>query len=410
MDENFAAPFDRFKDAQILLLGEATHGTSEFYRARAAITKRFIEKHGFSVLAIEGDWPDAAELDSYVRHHGRWGERSAFVNFPRWMWRNREFAALLSDLRAWNETKAFGGRVAVRGLDLYSLHRSAEEVLNYLDRVDEKAARIARRHYGCMSPYFETPEVYGAKAAREGLTCEDAVIKTLMSLLGERLRYAQIDEEAFFDAEQNARVVCSAERYYRAMSRGAAESWNLRDSHMFDTLVRLLQRGVEDIKMIVWAHNSHIGDASFTSMGESGEHNIGQLCRKRFGDRLVAIGFSTDRGQVLAADDWGAPPRVKDVLPARSGSWERALRDAGHERALWDWSSDPPLRQALLQRRLERAIGVIYRPETERWSHYFEAYLGGQFDAMVWFEATTPVEQLPGATGEGAPDTYPFGL
>lgn len=409
-EEDFAAAFDHFADARVLLLGESTHGTAEFYRARAAITKRFVSKHGFRILAIEGDWPDTAELDRYIRQHGRWGERSAFVNFPRWMWRNAEFAALLRDLRSWNEQMPANSRVALRGLDVYSLHRSVDELLVYLDRVDPVAARSARRRYECITPYLDRPQMYGAIATRSGRSCEDAVVEQLVALLEERLRYAQADGESFFDAEQNARVICAAEAYYRAMYVGNVESWNLRDSHMFDTLTRLLESSGPSSKIIVWAHNSHIGNAGATAMGERGELNIGQLCRVRFREHLVAIGFATDRGQVIAADDWGAPPRVKDIIPARSDSWERVMRDTRLSRALLDWSNDLPLRDVLGLRRLERAIGVIYRPESERWSHYFDAHLGQQFDAMVWFEETTPVKPLAGAPPEGAPDIYPFGL
>ncbi|MGE0410209.1 MAG: erythromycin esterase family protein, partial [Amphiplicatus sp.] len=262
--DSFASFFDRFADARVVLLGEATHGTSEFYRARAAITQRLVEKHGFRILAIEGDWPDAAELDRYAREHGRWGERSAFVNFPRWMWRNAEFAALLRGLRRWNEAREHEDRVEVRGLDVYSLHRSVDEVLHYLDRVDPAAARRARRRYGCISPYLEEPQRYGAIAMRTGENCEDEVVEQLVAILEERLRYAHADGEAYFDAEQNARVVCAAESYYRAMYQGSVASWNLRDSHMFDTLARLLDLRGPDSKAIVWAHNSHIGDAGAT--------------------------------------------------------------------------------------------------------------------------------------------------
>lgn len=408
--EAFASPFDAFGDARVVLLGESTHGTSEFYRARAAITRRLIEKHGFRILAIEGDWPDAAELDRYVRQHGRWGDRSAFVNFPRWMWRNKEFASLLRDLRRWNEGRSATDRVEVRGLDVYSLHRSVDEVLGYLDRVDPEAARSARRRYGCMTPYLERPQAYGALATRTGRNCEDAVVEQLVALLEERLRYVAADGEAYFDAEQNARVVCAAESYYRAMYQGSVESWNLRDGHMFDTLTRLLDLKGPRSKIIVWAHNSHIGDAGATAMGEQGEFNIGQLARVKFRDQLVAIGFSTDRGRVMAADDWGDPPRIKTILPARADSWEHVLLDAGEGCALFDWRRDKSLRDAVSMRRLERAIGVIYRPDTERWSHYFDAHLGRQFDAMVWFEVSSPVTALAGAPAEGAPDIYPFGL
>jgi erythromycin esterase-like protein len=408
--EAFAAFFDRFADARVVLLGEASHGTSEFYRARAAITRRLVERHGFRILAIEGDWPDAAELDRYVREHGRWGERAAFVNFPRWMWRNAEFADLLRHLRRWNEGRSRGDKVEVRGLDVYSLHRSVDEVLAYLDRVDPAAAREARRRYGCISPYLERPQAYGAMATRTGRSCEDAVVEQLVALLEERIAYARADGDAYFDAEQNARVVCAAENYYRAMYQGSVESWNLRDAHMFDTLERVIALRGDEAKAVVWAHNSHIGNAAATEMGERGEFNIGQLARVRFRGEAVAIGFSTDRGEVMAADDWGDPPRVKTVLTSRADSWERVFRDAGRARSLMSWRGDRELAEQLSMRRLERAIGVIYRPETERWSHYFDAHLSRQFDALVWFEQTTAVQPLVGAPAEGAPDIYPFGL
>ena len=232
----------------------------------------------------------------------------------------------------------------------------------------------------------------------------------MVALLEQRLRYLANDGDALFDAEQNARVVCAAEGYYRAMYRGAVESWNLRDSHMFETLERVLEQRGKDAKAIVWAHNSHIGNAGATAMGERGEFNIGQLCHARFRDRAALIGFSTGGGHVLAADEWGGQPKVKALLPARADSWERVFADAGLEWSLTDWRADRELASDLSARRLERAIGVIYRPESERWSHYFDAHLSRQFDAWVWFEETSPVTALAGAPGVGAPDVYPFGL
>ncbi len=298
----------------------------------------------------------------------------------------------------------------MRGLDVYSLHHSVDEVLAYLDRVDPEGARSARRRYGCISPHLERPQVYGAVATRTGRSCEDAVVEQLVAVLEKHLEYAHADGEAYFDAEQNARVVCAAENYYRAMYRGSVESWNLRDGHMFNTLERLLQLKGPAAKAIVWAHNSHIGNAAATAMGESGEFNIGQLARAKFRDKAVSIGFLTDRGRVMAADDWGAPPQIKSVIPSRADSWERILLDAGRPRSLISWRGDARLSDALSVRRLERAIGVIYQPETERWSHYFDAHLSRQFDATVWFEETSPVTPLPGAAAEGAPDIYPFGV
>ena len=408
--DGLAAAADKFGDARIVLLGECTHGTAEFYRARAAITQRLVARHGFRIVAIEGDWPDAAELDRYVRGHEPWGERDAFVNFPRWMWRNREFADCLTALRSWNDRQPVTDRVAIRGLDVYSLDASIAAVLTYLDRVDPEAAAVARARYACLSPYVGRPQIYGSQAVRTGRTCEASVVRQLTDLLEERIGYSQKDGDAFFDAEQNARVVCAAEQYYRAMFHGSVTSWNLRDTHMFDTLRRLLEQGEPGAKAVVWAHNSHIGNAGATAMGARGEYNLGQLCREHFGDEVMAVGFATSTGTVMAADDWGGPAEVKQITPARPDSWERVFEEAGDPASLTVWRGNDALCDALDHERLERAIGVIYRPETERWSHYFEANLAHQFDALVWLGRTSAVTPLLGAAPEGAPDTYPFGL
>lgn len=408
--EDFAAAFDRFASARVVLLGEGTHGTSEFYRARAAITRRLVDRHGFRIVAVEADWPDVAELDRFARNRGVWGQQPSFVNFPRWMWRNREFSALVQDLRTWNLRREPADRVELRGLDVYSLTQSQARVLAYLDQMDPAAAVQARRRYGCLRPYFDEPQRYGAAVRFGAADCEDEVVAQLADLLQRRWLYAGDGDQDYLDAEQNARVVKSAEAYYRAMYRGSAESWNLRDSHMFHTLGRLLQARGEGAKAIVWAHNSHIGDASATAMADRGEYNIGQLCKEAFGRDCVAIGFGTDRGTVAAADDWGDEVRIKDVLPSRPDSWEQVFLRAGLGRSLTDWRGDPELAKALGQSRLERAIGVIYRPETELRSHYFAARLSRQFDAFVWFEETAAITPLPGAPPEGAPDIYPFGL
>lgn len=409
-DEAFAAAFDRFADARVVLLGEGSHGSSEFYRARAAITRRLVERHGFRIIAIEADWPDVADLDRFARNRGVWGQRASFVNFPRWMWRNREYAAFVRDLRTWNLGRDAEDRAELRGLDVYSLTQSKAEVLAFLDRIDPAAAAEARRRYSCLTPYLDEPQRYGAAARIGAVDCEDDVVAALVALLERRALYAALDGETYFDAVQNARVVKAAEGYYRAMYRGSVASWNLRDGHMFDTLARLLMARGATAKAIVWAHNSHIGDASATAMGEAGEFNIGQLCREAFGNACVSIGFGTDRGTVAAADEWGGDVKIKTVLPARRDSWEHLFLQAGLQRSLTDWRSDPGLAHDLRQPRLERAIGVIYRPQTELHSHYFQARLSRQFDAFIWFEQSNAIEPLPGAAPEGAPDTYPFGL
>lgn len=408
----FGAFFDRYGKAEVVLLGEASHGTSEFYRARAAISRYLIQNHDFNIIAVEADWPDASRIDRYVRHGApQTSEKQAFARFPSWMWRNQEVLEFVHWLRAENEHRTAQDRVEFRGLDIYSLSASIAAVLAYLDRADPSAARLARRRYGCLTPWQNQPSVYGHHALIGGDICEREVREQLMELLRRRLEYEVRDGDAFFDAAQNARVVRSAEQYYRIMYEGSRDSWNLRDRHMFDTLHRLLENRPK-AKAIVWAHNSHIGNAAATSMGWEGEFNIGELCRTAYGDGMIAIGFGTDRGTVAAASDWDSPMEIKNVIPAREGSYERLFRHAGHGRSLTDWHgpSRAELRDALAVPRLERAIGVIYRPDTELLSHYFRAVLSEQFDAFVWFEASRAISPLTEMQPAGVPETYPFGL
>ena len=412
--EAFGAAFDRFGGARVVLIGEATHGSSEFYHARAAITRRLIEKHGFTIVAVEADWPDADRIDRHLRWrlHGGYDEDS-FARFPTWMWRNEEVAGFVDWLRAYNQDLPMDRRAEFRGLDVYSLRSSIAAVLSYLDRVDPEAATVARRRYGCLTPWQADPAWYGRVVLHgEKDPCEDVVVAQLQDLLDRRLNYAARDSEAYFDAVQNARIVHAAERYYRIMYRGSTESWNLRDRHMFDTLRRVMAARGTESKAVVWAHNSHIGNAAATAMGWQGEFNIGELCRTAFGDDTILIGLGTDRGTVAAADDWDGPMRVKDVLPSRSDSYERVFRQTGLPCSLTDLR-DPRHRDAqaaLTEPRLERAIGVIYRPDTEFQSHYFEAILPEQFDAYLWFEQTQAITPLPSARPNGVPETYPFGV
>lgn len=410
----FGAHFDRFGDARIVLLGEATHGSAEFYRARGAITRRLVERHGFTIVAVEADWPDAARIDDYVRHKAdrpRLGD--VFTRFPTWMWRNLEVLEFADWLRAHNSACSADARTSFHGLDVYSLSESLNAVLRYLDTVDPAQAAIARKRYACLTPWQDMPVNYGRAVVHAGQpTCEGAVVAQLRDLLRRRVAYMQGDGERWFDAVQNARIVHAAEEYYRAMYRGAAESWNLRDRHMFTTLQALLADRGPDSKAVVWAHNSHVGNAAATAMGWRGEFNIGELCRMAYGNEAVLIGFGTDRGTVAAASDWDGDMEVKAVRPARADSHEAAFRRAGVPRSLTDWRS--PARRALAEQLrvplLERAIGVIYRPETERFSHYFQALLAEQFDAWLWFEETTAVTPLGAEHPRGAPEIYPFGL
>jgi erythromycin esterase-like protein len=412
--EAFGAAFDRFADARVMLLGEATHGTSEFYRARAAITRRLITQHGFTIVAVEADWPDARRIDRYVRHHAPVAVREeAFARFPTWMWRNKEVLDFIEWLRRHNEERPPEARAEFRGLDIYSLRGSIAAVLAYLDKADPNLAETARRRYGCLTPWQIEPADYG-RAVLHGAKdpCEDAIVAQLRDILGKRLEFIAQDKEAFFDAAQNARIVHAAERYYRTMWLGSTESWNLRDRHMFDTLQAVLRARGDDAKAVVWAHNSHIGNAAATEMGWSGEFNVGELCRTAYGRDAVLVGFGTDRGQVAAADDWDGKMDIKDIRPAREDSYEWVFREAGVPCALTEWRrpDGTGLREALSAPRLERAIGVIYRPGTERQSHYFEAVLPDQFDAFAWFEETRPVTPLPAVRPHGVPETYPFGV
>lgn len=404
----------RIGDARVVLLGEATHGTSEFYRMRERISRELIEKKRFSFIAIEGDWPDAARIDHYVRHaEYPPSEWTAFARFPTWMWRNREVRRFVDWLRAHNGAVEPGRRIAFHGLDLYSLYNSIRSVLTYLDGIDPKAAKVARERYGCLTPWQTDPATYGHAALTGSYqTCESEVAHMLVDLLEKRRAYAEHDGERFLDAVQNARLVASAERYYRIMYYGSRASWNLRDTHMFETLKTMLDFHGPASKAIVWAHNSHVGDASATEMSARGEINIGELCRKEFGPAAYSIGFGTDSGTVAAASNWDEPMEVKKVRPALPGSYERLCHETGSARFLLDLRSPASanLVQGLLKPRLERAIGVIYRPETELQSHYFQATLPRQFDEYIWFDESEAVTPLDTQELEDMPDTYPFGL
>ena len=413
----FGKMFDRFADKRIVLLGEASHGTAEFYRARAAITRRLIEAHGFDIVAVEADWPDAAAVDRYVRHRPfQQGAEPPFQRFPTWMWRNVEVETFMEWLRAYNENiAAVDARVGFYGLDIYNMSASIAAVLAYLDEVDPEAAEVARERYACLTPWQEDPATYGRAVLTAGYRkCEQKVIDQCRELLERRLHYMARDGESFLDAAQNARLVASAERYYRVMYYGGAESWNLRDTHMFETLGHLLDARGARSKAVVWAHNSHIGDARYTDMGMARDQlNIGQLCREHYGEQVALVGFGTHTGTVAAATDWDGDMEVKRVRPSLADSYERLCHDAGIDRFLLDLrpGRNDAARRALLKSRLQRFIGVIYRPESELMSHYAESVLPRQYDAFVWFDATSAVTPLGDQHAKpGAADTYPFGL
>lgn len=422
--EDFAPLMDMIGDARIVLLGEASHGTHEFYAERARITRRLVLEKGFHAVAVEGDWPECRRVTRYLE--GAAPEDDAidslaeFRRFPAWMWRNADVLDFVGWLRAHNE-RSPGAGVGFYGLDLYSLHSSASAVLDYLESNDPDGAERARRRYACLEMGGGDPQAYGF-AARYGLTqdCDRRVLEQLVDFRRRRMEYLSRDgraaEDDYFFAEQNARVVKNAESYYRTMFAGRVQSWNLRDRHMAETLSAIvdhLDRRVGRSKVVVWAHNSHVGDARATWMGRSGELNIGQLVRERWGGDSVAVGFTTSSGTVTAASDWGAPAERKRVRTPLPGSYEELFHRSGRPRFLLPLHELPGDLGGLLDERIERAIGVIYRPDTERQSHYFDCCLPRQFDAILHFDETRAVEPLERSAewerGE-APETYPSGL
>jgi protein-L-isoaspartate(D-aspartate) O-methyltransferase len=407
------ALIERVGDARIVLIGEASHGTSEFYRLRARITQRLIQDKGFDVVAAEADWPDAARIDHYVRHReAKPSEWTAFARFPTWMWRNEETRGFIDWLHEHNSALPYERRTGFYGLDLYSLYTSAREVIAYLEGVDPDLANVARNRYGCLTPWESDPAAYGHAALTGAYkNCENDVAHVLAELLHQRIAFAEQDSERFLDAAQNAQVVAQAEAYYRIMYYGSRASWNLRDSHMFDTLRQVLAFRGEGAKAVIWAHNSHIGDARATEMSSRGEHNIGQLCAQAFGSLSYRIGFGTDHGTVAAASDWDGPLEIKKVRPSHPQSHEHQFHSSGVNGLLLGLRhAEPAIVDELCKPRLERAIGVIYRPETELASHYFEAQLAQQFDEYVWIDETSAVTPFSTEVLEGVPDTYPFGV
>ncbi len=416
---------DLIGDRRLVLIGEASHGTHEFYRERARITRRLIDECGFTVVAVEGDWPDAYRVNRYVM--GISGDRDAesalrgFRRFPAWMWRNRDVLHFVQWLRAHNDAEVYPARkVRFYGLDLYSLRTSIEAVIGYLDGVDPAEAARARARYSCFDHVGADGQAYGyAVAMRGAAPCEDEAVSQLVELRRRAGAYLRRDgwvaEDEQFYAEQNARLVCDAEEYYHQMYRAEVSSWNLRDRHMAGTLDALTSHfdsRSESKKIVVWEHNSHVGDARATAMGARGELNVGQLVRQRYAGDAALIGLTTYDGRVSAASDWGAPVERKRVRPARPGSHEDLLHAVGLPQ-FWLSTADGTIRDELSLPRLERAIGVIYRPETELQSHYFEANLARQFDAVIHLDRTRALEPLErnALWDQGEPaETFPTGM
>ena len=412
-------------NARVVLIGEATHGTDEFYERRAELTKRLITDLGFRGVAAEADFPDAWRINRFVRGTGSDTEAvealSDFKRFPSWMWRNADVLDFVGWLRERNDRIADpAARAGFYGLDLYSLHTSIAAVLEYLDKADPEAAKRARYRYACFEHFGEDPQTYGY-ATSFGLSpdCEREVVNQLVEMQRRRQEVASRggDDDELFAAEQNARVVKDAEQYYRSMFEGRVSSWNLRDTHMVETLDALLahleRKASGRAKVVVWAHNSHVGDARATQMGESGEINIGQLARERYPGQALLVGFSTFAGTVTAASEWGGPAERKRVRPALRDSYEALFHRTGAAKFLLSLRDLGEAAGGLREPRLERAIGVIYLPQTERVSHYFESRLPAQFDVVMHFDETRAVEPLERTAGwvrGELPETYPTGM
>ena len=413
-------------EARFCLLGEATHGTHQFYRERAEITKRLIKEKGFTAVAVEADWPDAFRVNRYVRGLG--DDQNAdealggFKRFPTWMWRNTVVLDFVEWLRDYNSSLAASAtKVGFYGLDLYSLYTSIEAILNYLTRIDPEAAKRARYRYSCFEHFGDDTQAYGYAATFAlSESCEREVIDQLIELRRRAADYASRDgrvaQDEFFFAEQNARLVLNAERYYRTMFRGRVESWNLRDRHMAETLDALiahLNSQAQQAKIAVWEHNSHLGDARASYMGDYGELNVGQLVREKYGTEAILIGFTTYTGTVTAASDWDGPAERKRVRPAFNESYEALFHKIDGANFWLTLRDDNKVSTVLQGPRLERAIGVVYLPQTERQSHYFEARLSQQFDAVIHFDETHALEPLERyalwESGE-PPETFPTGV
>jgi erythromycin esterase-like protein len=406
----------RIGDARVVLLGEASHGTHEFYTWRAALTRRLIEEHGFSFVAVEGDWPDCYRVNRFVKGYDDAAETAqdaleAFRRWPTWMWANEEVRDLTSWMKEYNSSWPRKEQVGFYGLDVYSLWDSLHQVLGYLRKADSEAFAAARRALRCFEPYGEDAQEYARATVLVPHSCQDEVVNLLR-----RVRVGPAADgdgrDAHFVAEQNALVVKNAEAYYRAMVRSDGGSWNVRDRHMAETLDRLLTHHGPAAKAIVWEHNTHVGDARYTDMADDGMVNLGQLAREKCGrGAVVLVGFGSYRGAVIAGREWGAPWEEMRVPPAREGSWEDVLHRAGAADKLMVFG--PPVSDEFAAWRGHRAIGVVYRPEYERYGNYVPTVLPERYDAFLYLDETAAVRPLfPAAEvePEELPETFPSGV
>jgi erythromycin esterase-like protein len=407
---------ERIGDARYVLLGEASHGTSDFYIWRDRISRRLVEEKGFSFIAVEGDWPDCYRVNRYVKGYPESGENAievlhAFARWPTWMWANQEVRSLVEWLREHNRGAREEEKVGFYGLDVYSLWESMEVVEKYLRRVDPEAARRARLAYGCFDDYRQDVQEYARATALVPTSCEDEVVEILRELRRRAPQYREDGREAFFNAEQNALTARNAEMYYRAMVRGGPGSWNLRDMHMVETLNRLMTHHGPHARAIVWEHNTHICDARATDMARAGMVNVGQLVRQEYGEEeVVLVGFSSYEGTVIAGEEWGAPMERMRVPPAREGSWERIFHDrSGCDRLIVFEPGEP---DDLMRPLGHRAIGVVYNPAHEQFGNYVPTVLPYRYDALLYIDHTHalhPLHMRELRDGE-LPETYPSGV
>lgn len=407
---------ERIGDARVVLLGEASHGTSEYYTWRDRLSRRLITEKGFSFIAVEGDWPDCYTVNRYAKGWDGAGTTArevlhAYERWPTWMWANEEVAALAEWLRQHNQGRDDERKVGFYGLDVYSLWESMDVVTRYLEKLDPALAARARRAYGCFDPYQEDVQEYAFATAVVPTSCEEEVVRILNELRSKGPDFREESREAFFNAEQNALVARNGELYYRTMIRGGSASWNVRDTHMMETLDRLLKHHGPQSKAIVWEHNTHVGDARATDMARAGMVNIGQLARQEYGDDVFIAGFSSYAGSVIAGEEWGAPMEAMTVPEARDGSWEAIFHRAGARNKLLLLDRFDEVDGAL-DARGHRAIGVVYRPEQERFGNYVPTVMPYRYDAMLYIDETHalhPLHMRPREAHE-LPETYPSGM
>ncbi len=427
INDDYNILLQKAKDAKIVLIGEASHGSQDFYSTRAELTKRLIKEKDFNAVAVEADWPDAYKINRYVQKNGEGitalEALDDFKRFPTWMWRNTIVLEFISWLNNYNSILNENNRVGFYGLDLYSLHGSINAVINYLEKVDPEAAKRARYRYSCFDHYGEDPQSYGY-AANFNITesCETEVVDQLSELYNQSFNYIKKDgfvaEDEFFFAEQNAKIAKNAEEYYRSMFKGHVVTWNLRDEHMMQTLESLdkhISHKIGAAKIVVWEHNSHLGDARATEMSQRGELNVGQLVKEKYGKKSFSIGFTTNTGTVTAASNWGEIAERKKIRPGLNNSYEELFHQTKIPKFIIlseETKNDPELKR-ILKSKLERAIGVIYLPRSERISHYFFADIAEQFDAVIHIDNTTAVEPIDkNSTWEKGelPETFPSGV